>query len=131
MTDASVIAGNAHRRPAGLAVYRWWRRYVVEPIDHKAVVTRIVADSGWSPRFAFMTMMSAGIAVLGLLLSSPAVVIGAMLISPLMSPILGFGFSLALFDFRELRRSLKALAIGASVAVDARFPPSTDVRLAA
>ncbi|RZM34819.1 MAG: DUF389 domain-containing protein, partial [Sphingomonas sp.] len=58
-----------------------------------------------------------GIAVLGLLLSSPAVVIGAMLISPLMNPILGFGFSLALFDFRELRRSLKALALGAIVAV--------------
>ncbi|WP_404368804.1 DUF389 domain-containing protein [Sphingomonas sp. MMS24-J45] len=64
-----------------------------------------------------MTMMSAGIAVLGLLLSSPAVVIGAMLISPLMSPILGLGFSLALFDFSETRRSLIALVGGAVVAV--------------
>ena len=64
-----------------------------------------------------MTMMSAGIAVLGLLLSSPAVVIGAMLISPLMNPILGLGFSLALFDFAELRRSLSALAIGATAAL--------------
>ena len=36
-------------------------------------MARIVEESGWSPRFAFMTMMSAGIAVLGLLLSSPAV----------------------------------------------------------
>jgi uncharacterized hydrophobic protein (TIGR00271 family) len=64
-----------------------------------------------------MTMMSAGIAVLGLLLSSPAVVIGAMLISPLMSPILGLGFSLALFDFAEMRRSLTALLIGTLAAV--------------
>ncbi len=78
---------------------------------------RIVGESGWSGRYAFMTMMSAGIAVLGLLLSSPAVVIGAMLISPLMSPILGLGFSLALFDFAEMRRSLTALAIGAVAAV--------------
>ncbi|RZF60685.1 DUF389 domain-containing protein [Sphingomonas populi] len=100
-----------------LALYRWWRRAVVAPINHEAVVERIVEDSGWSGRFAFMTMMSAGIAVLGLLLSSPAVVIGAMLISPLMNPILGFGFSLALFDFVELRRSLKALAIGAAAAI--------------
>ncbi|WP_437441225.1 DUF389 domain-containing protein [Sphingomonas morindae] len=81
------------------------------------MLARVAEESGWSPRFAFMTMMSAGIAELGLLLSSPAVVIGAMLISPLMNPILGFGFSLALFDFRELRRSLKALAIGAVAAV--------------
>jgi len=100
-----------------LALYRWWRRSVVGQVDHAAVIARIVDESGWSPRYAFMTMMSAGIAVLGLLLSSPAVVIGAMLISPLMNPILGFGFSLALFDFRELRRSLKALALGAIAAV--------------
>jgi uncharacterized hydrophobic protein (TIGR00271 family) len=64
-----------------------------------------------------MVMMSAGIAVLGLLLSSPAVVIGAMLISPLMSPILGLGFSLALFNFAEMRRSMIALAVGAAAAI--------------
>jgi uncharacterized hydrophobic protein (TIGR00271 family) len=98
-------------------LYRWWRSAVVGSVEHERVVERIVADSGWSPRYAFMTMMSAGIAVLGLLLSSPAVVIGAMLISPLMSPILGLGFSLALFDFAETRRSLTALAAGAAVAV--------------
>lgn len=100
-----------------VALYRWWRRAIVGQVDHEAVMDRIVADSGWSPRYAFMVMMSAGIAVLGLLLSSPAVVIGAMLISPLMSPILGLGFSLALFDFGEMRRALIALAVGAVAAV--------------
>ncbi|TZG27296.1 DUF389 domain-containing protein [Sphingomonas montanisoli] len=98
-------------------LYRWWRRSIVGSIDHEHVMEKIIAESGWSPRYAFMTMMSAGIAVLGLLLSSPAVVIGAMLISPLMSPILGLGFSLALFDFAEMRRALIALAIGSGVAV--------------
>jgi len=116
MRDAPAVGGELDPRLAHLALYRWWRRAIVAKVDHEAVVARIVEDSGWSPRFAFMTMMSAGIAVLGLLLSSPAVVIGAMLISPLMNPILGFGFSLALFDFRELRRSLKALAIGSLAA---------------
>lgn len=100
-----------------LPLYRLWRTSIVASVDHETVVARIIADSGWSPRYAFMTMMSAGIAVLGLLLSSPAVVIGAMLISPLMSPILGLGFSLALFDFAEMRRSLTALAIGTLAAV--------------
>lgn len=98
-------------------LYRWWRRAVVGSVDHGNVVERISAESGWSPRYAFMTTMSAGIAVLGLLLSSPAVVIGAMLISPLMGPILGLGFSLALFDFREARRSLTALVLGSLAAV--------------
>lgn len=93
------------------------RAPLVAGIDHAAVVKRIEGDSGWSARFIFMTLMSAGIAVLGLLLSSPAVVIGAMLISPLMSPILGLGFGLATFDFAEVRRSSVALAGGAAVAV--------------
>ena len=100
-----------------LPLYRWWSSSIVGSVDHESVLARVVEDSGWSPRYAFMTMMSAGIAVLGLLLSSPAVVIGAMLISPLMGPILGLGFSLALFDFAEMRRSLTALAIGTLAAI--------------
>lgn len=107
----------ASPRPLGAALVAWWRQAVVGQVNHEAVVARVLEESSWSPRFAFMTMMSAGIAVLGLLLSSPAVVIGAMLISPLMNPILGLGFSLALFDFREMRRSVVALAIGAVAAV--------------
>ncbi len=102
-----------HRLP----LVRWWRTSIVRSVDHEKVLARVIEDSGWSPRYGFMTMMSAGIAVLGLLLSSPAVVIGAMLISPLMSPILGLGFSLALFNFAELRRSITALALGILAAV--------------
>lgn len=93
------------------------RAPIVAGIDHAAVVARIESESGWSARFIFMTLMSAGIAVLGLLLSSPAVVIGAMLISPLMNPILGLGFGLATFDFAEVQRSLIALVGGAALAV--------------
>ena len=93
------------------------RAPLVAGIDHAGVVARIEGESGWSARFIFMTLMSAGIAVLGLLLSSPAVVIGAMLISPLMNPILGLGFGLATFDFAEVRRSSIALAGGTALAV--------------
>ena len=64
-----------------------------------------------------MVIMSAGIAILGLLQSSPAVIIGAMLISPLMGPIIGFGFALATLDWAEVRKGLGALALGALVAV--------------
>jgi hypothetical protein len=95
----------------------WWPQRLVSSVDHERVVERVIDGSSWSGRYAFMVMMSASIAVLDLLLSSPAVVIGAMLISPLMSPILGLGFSLALFDFAEMRRSLTALAIRAVTAV--------------
>lgn len=118
MTETgTTFSKRAETRLEHVALYRWWRRAMVGNVDHEAIIERIVAESVWSPRYLFMTMMSAGIAVLGLLLSSPAVVIGAMLISPLMSPILGLGFSLALFDFAEMRRALIALAAGSACAV--------------
>lgn len=44
-------------------------------------------------------VLASGIATLGLVLNSPAIVIGAMLISPLMTPIMGTGLALATGDF--------------------------------
>ena len=96
---------------------RWWRLAVIGRLDHATVISRIDHDAGWSLRYLFMVLMSAGIAILGLLQSSPAVVIGAMLISPLMGPIIGLGFALAVFDWREVRRALLSLAMGSLVAV--------------
>ncbi|GGH03989.1 DUF389 domain-containing protein [Parapedobacter pyrenivorans] len=46
------------------------------------------------------------IACVGLNVNSTAVIIGAMLISPLMGPILGIGYSLATYDFTLFRKSL-------------------------
>ena len=95
----------------------WWRRDVIKDIDQQAVIAKIASESPATPRYIFMVTMSAGIAVLGLLLSSPAVVIGAMLLSPLMSPILGVGFALASGKQKWLRISAKSLALGSLVAV--------------
>lgn len=51
------------------------------------------------------------IASIGLNMDSTPVIIGAMLISPLMTPILGIGFSLAILDMNLLRKSFKILSI--------------------
>lgn len=99
------------------APWRWWRRQITESVDHVAVVEKVRGEAGFDGRYAFMILMSAGIAVLGLLLSSPAVVIGAMLISPLMGPIIGLGFGLATFDWDEIRTAAIALAAGVLIAV--------------
>ncbi|MCJ8288995.1 MAG: DUF389 domain-containing protein [Crocinitomicaceae bacterium] len=47
------------------------------------------------------------IASVGLNMNSPAVVIGAMLISPLMGPISGIGYSVATYNFDLFKRSIK------------------------
>ena len=51
------------------------------------------------------------IASVGLNVNSTAVIIGAMLISPLMGPIIGIGLSLGTYDFDLLRAALKNLLI--------------------
>lgn len=96
---------------------RYWRDAVVGTVDQLGVIERRRAECDISARYLFMTAMSGGIAVLGLLLSSPAVVIGAMLLSPLMDPIMGLGFALAIGDYRWLRQSAKSLAYGSLMAV--------------
>lgn len=57
------------------------------------------------------------IASVGLNVNSTAVIIGAMLISPLMGPIVGAGFALAIYDFDLLKRSIKNLLIATIVSL--------------
>ncbi len=100
-----------------LSFRKWWRDDVIGTVDRVDCIAKRRADAYTSPRYLFMLAMSAGIAVLGLLLSSPAVVIGAMLIAPLMGPIIGAGFALAIGDYGWLRGSVRALAWGTLLAV--------------
>ena len=99
------------------AMRDWWRSHAIAQVEHQDVNERVHEDAGWSSRYLFNTAMSAGIAILGLLLSSPAVVIGAMLISPLMGPIIGLGFSLATADAHQIKRAGIALFAGSLFAI--------------
>lgn len=72
----------------------------------------LIDFSYWS-----QVLFSAGIATLGLALNSPAVIIGAMLISPLMGPILASGLALAAGDFVLGTRAAVNLLLSCLVAI--------------
>lgn len=55
----------------------------------------------------WILMFAIVVASVGLNMNSTAVIIGAMLISPLMGPINGMGYSLATYDFQLFRRAIK------------------------
>ena len=84
---------------------------IVPDTDKEATKTAIVADIPFRGHTSWILICSIFIASIGLNANSTAVVIGAMLISPLMGPILGLGMSLAINDIDTLRRSLKNFAI--------------------
>lgn len=57
------------------------------------------------------------IASIGLNVNSTAVIIGAMLISPIMGPIMGIGLGIGINDFGLIRRASKNLAIAAFISI--------------
>ncbi len=65
----------------------------------------------------WVLMFAIFIASIGLNVNSTAVIIGAMLISPLMGPLLGIGYGAGIHDFPLIRRGLKNLGIAAGIAL--------------
>ncbi len=72
-----------------------------------------------SSRFDFflLVVLSCSIATMGLITNSPAVIIGAMLVAPLMSPIIGLGLASITGNGRLAETALSALLSGAALAV--------------
>ena len=81
-----------------------------EDTDRDATILAIKGDIPFKGATAWILVCSIFVASIGLNANSTAVVIGAMLISPLMGPILGVGLSLAINDIDTLKRSLINLA---------------------
>ncbi|MDP2541288.1 hypothetical protein CSC81_02050 [Tenacibaculum discolor] len=78
--------------------------------DQEATIEAIKSDISFKGATAWILICSIFVASIGLNANSTAVVIGAMLISPLMGPILGVGMSIAINDIDTLRKSLTNLA---------------------
>ncbi len=83
---------------------------------------RLIRRGGRPTRdFFSMTALSAAIASLGLILDSAAVIIGAMLVAPLMSAIIGMGMAIIHGDMRFLLVTSTAVVKGTVIAVFTGF----------
>jgi len=85
--------------------------------EQKSIYKNIVVDASPDQYFFGMVILSCTVATYGLLLNSTAIVIGAMLIAPLMSPILGGALAVATNSNSLLKISAKAEALGAVISV--------------
>ncbi|MEN0006188.1 MAG: DUF389 domain-containing protein [Bacteroidota bacterium] len=86
-------------------------------VDREGTIIAIKNNKRMEGSNAWLLMCSIMIASLGLDLNSPAVIIGAMLISPLMSPILGVGLSVAINDRDALYISIQHFGIAILIAL--------------
>ena len=85
--------------------------------DRVEVYTAIRRAARPDADYFVMIGLAAGIAALGLLLNSPAVIIGAMLVAPLMAAIVGLGMGVVMGDLPLLRMAASATARGMLLAI--------------
>ncbi|HLV14108.1 MAG TPA: DUF389 domain-containing protein [Xanthomarina sp.] len=94
-----------------------FKKFIIELLDFRddtdrdETIEAIKKDISFKGATAWILVCSIFVASIGLNANSTAVVIGAMLISPLMGPILGIGLSVAVNDIDTMKKSLINLAI--------------------
>jgi uncharacterized hydrophobic protein (TIGR00271 family) len=85
---------------------RWWHRHL-DSSERQRVMAELAIkrQDHWAFRFTVMITLSVIVAVMGLSANSAAVVIGAMLLAPLMQPVLGTAACIAMALFQKSLRS--------------------------
>lgn len=85
--------------------------------QHEEIIRTIKENVSFRGHSLWELMFAILIASIGLNINSTAVIIGAMLISPLMGPIAGLGLSLGINDFSLLRKAFKNISIATIVSI--------------
>lgn len=95
------------------------RKFIHSPSPQQRREIVVEISESASPGFDFflLVVLSCSIATMGLVTNSPAVIIGAMLVAPLMSPIIGLGLASIIGSVRLAELAISALARGAVLAV--------------
>lgn len=86
-------------------------------LDKEGTKQGILDDVEFKGHGAWILLLAALIASIGLSIGSTAVIIGAMLISPLMGPILGIGFAAATNNFELLTKALKNFGMAVLISI--------------
>ena len=89
-----------------------WQINLESRIPRKELYQARIASSKPSLGFFVLLLCAAVIATLGLIANSTAVVIGAMIVAPLMDPILSLAFALSISNNKLAKRSLLTVVIG-------------------
>lgn len=99
----------------------WRKKYLegrrVSPQAHQHMQDSLMDDAELDYDYVVLTVGACLIATLGLLSNSAAVIIGAMLIAPLMSPIRSVAFGILEGNLELVLAGLRALGVGTGIAI--------------
>ena len=85
--------------------------------DEQAIIRQVSKSVSFRGANLWVLMFAILIASVGLNVNSTAVIIGAMLISPLMGPIIGMGLAVGITDLELLKRSAKNFGVATLISV--------------
>lgn len=85
--------------------------------DYRDLFILLRTDATLSSQFLVLLILSVLLALLGLYANSAPVIIGAMILAPLMAPIISLAMGLARTEFKLIRTAARTLAIGVSSAL--------------
>lgn len=115
--NGSNTENDLHRKFSFKEFFReLWKRLkdlvnIADDTDIAATVNNISKGVEFKGDNVWVLFFAIVIASVGLNVNSTAVIIGAMLVSPLMGPIMGIGLSIGIYDVTLLRKSLKNLLL--------------------
>lgn len=89
-----------------------WLRPILTRAEREEILHVTDSSSAFSLDYLVLILVAATIACLGLILNSAAVIIGAMLVAPLMQPLVAIASGLVAAEFRIVRHGLRTLVIG-------------------
>jgi uncharacterized hydrophobic protein (TIGR00271 family) len=96
-------------------IHRYLKFPLLERDDRVALADRINQSTPAHTDFVVMMTLASVLASLGLLQGSTAVVIGAMLVAPLMGPLLGAGLAVVQGNLRLFRDASIAIGVGIGI----------------
>lgn len=106
-----------------MKIREYWRtlkgyfNLVADKEDERQVVEQVSAGVAFRGANLWILIFAILIASLGLNVNSTAVIIGAMLVSPLMGPIIGMGLGVGISDYDLLRRALKNYGVATLISI--------------
>jgi uncharacterized hydrophobic protein (TIGR00271 family) len=108
-----------------------WKTMVEPRVAAEEIATTMKAASIPSVSFFFLLLLSSAIATFGLLANSAPAVIGAMIIAPLMTPIMGLSYGVIHLNWSQIARSSITVALGVLVVIVISFLSSRfiDIRV--
>lgn len=112
----------SHKNPI-VSIFQWLapRFHLFDDLDKPGTIESVQKGAELKGSNLWTLIFAIFIASIGLNVNSTAVIIGAMLVSPLMGPIVGIGFAAATNDFDNLKKFLRTLALATLASIATSF----------